>query len=143
MTTESNMDTTTFVAVAIQPNDLEAPPAHETIRYDDFVRWLLKPGTEQVTALHCAIGVAGEAGELADAIKKEYIYNKSRDLENIVEELGDLEFYLQATRNHYGISRAQVIQANAEKLGKRYVSLRYSDAEAIARADKPQDSSKP
>jgi NTP pyrophosphatase (non-canonical NTP hydrolase) len=133
------LDTDDFVSIQMIHKDPEVPPAAETIRYDDFVRWLFKPGTEQVSALHSAIGVAGEAGELADAIKKEYIYGKPRDLENIIEELGDLEWYLQSVRNHYGFSRKQILQANADKLAKRYVNLRYSDAAAINRADKKEN----
>lgn len=127
------IDTDDFVYVILEQDGI---PANETIRYDNFVNWLFKPGTEQVMALHAAIGVAGEAGELADAIKKEYIYGKKRDLDNIIEELGDLEWYMQAVRNHYGVSRKHILQTNADKLAKRYVSLRYSDAAAIDRADK-------
>jgi len=129
-----------YVSVEInsitEENQCDGKNAREVVRYDKFVTWLFKPGTEQVNALHCGIGVVGEAGELVDAIKKEYIYNRPRDLKNIVEELGDIEFYLQATRSHYGLSRGYIIQKNAEKLEKRYAGLRYSDAAAIARADK-------
>lgn len=127
------IDTDDFVYVILEKDGV---PATETIRYDNFVQWLFKPASEQVMALHSAIGVAGEAGELADAIKKEYIYGKPRDLDNIIEELGDLEWYMQSVRNHYGVSRKHVLQCNADKLSKRYVSLRYSDAAAIDRADK-------
>lgn len=131
-----NIDTDDFVYVHLQ---VDGVPAHETIRYDQFVRQLFKAGTEQIMALHSAIGVAGEAGELADAIKKEYIYGKPRDLANIIEELGDLEWYLQSVRNHYGLSRKDILQANADKLAQRYVGLKYSDAAAIARADKKEN----
>ena len=123
-----------FVSVSLSNMDIEAIGT-ETIRYDQFVKWLLKPGTEQIVALHCAIGIAGEAGEIADEIKIEYIYGKPRNLKHIIEELGDLEFYIQALRSHYNISRQQILQANADKLSVRYSTLRYSDEQAIARAD--------
>ena len=134
------VDTRDFIAIPYAPNDPVKPPAFDVIRYDNFVKGLLKPNGETLNALHVALGVAGEAGELADAIKKEYIYNKPRDLANIIEELGDLEFYLQAVRLHYGFSREYILQRNADKLSKRYVSLHYSDAAAIERADKSSDS---
>lgn len=133
--TQVNQDTTDFVAVQIPGTDL-LPPSHEVIRYDQFVRQLFKGDTEQTMAIHAALGVCGESGELGDAIKKEYIYGKPRDLVNIIEELGDLEFYLQQVRLHYGVNRFQVLQANADKLSKRYRGLKYSDAAAIERADK-------
>lgn len=109
---------------------------HNMVRYDMFVRMLFKADTEAMMALHGALGCAGEAGELADAIKKEYIYGKKRDRENIVEELGDLRFYMQAVMNHYGITESELLQANGNKLATRYNGLRYSDEAAIARADK-------
>jgi NTP pyrophosphatase (non-canonical NTP hydrolase) len=131
-------DTNSFVSVEIDPGSsvFGLEPVREVVRYDQFVKNLFKGDTEKVMALHAALGVCGEAGELGDAIKKEYIYGKPRDLVNIVEELGDLEFYLQQVRNHYGIDREYVLQCNAEKLSKRYVGLKYTDAAAIARADK-------
>lgn len=120
------------------PDDPEHPDqdAHNLVRYDIFVRQLFKADTEAMMALHGALGCAGEAGELADAIKKEYIYGKQRDRANIVEELGDLRFYMQAVMNHYGITESEVLQENGNKLAKRYNGLRYSDSAAIARADK-------
>ena len=62
---------------------------------------LAKPGQDivdeltpmQAFALHMAIGVSGEAGELLDTIKKFAIYQKPLDFTNLVEELGDIEFY--------------------------------------------------
>lgn len=131
-------DVNSFVSVEISPGHpaLRVNPVREVVRYDQFVRNLFKGDTEKVMAIHAALGVCGEAGELGDAIKKEYIYGKPRDLVNIVEELGDLEFYMQQIRNHYGVDREYVLQCNAEKLSKRYVGLKYTDAAAIARADK-------
>jgi NTP pyrophosphatase (non-canonical NTP hydrolase) len=110
--------------------------ARETIRYDQFVQQLFKADTRAMMVLHAALGICGEAGELADALKKNAIYNKPIDRNNLVEELGDLEFYMQAVRNLYEISRGEVMQFNAEKLSKRYVGLKYTDQAAQARADK-------
>ena len=111
----------------------------ETVRYDDFVRRLIKPDTEAMMASHIAIGLTGEAGEFADNVKREYHYGKKRtvdSLENVYEELGDIMWYLTAALNHYNISLQQVVQMNADKLSKRYVELKYSDSAAIGRADK-------
>lgn len=121
------------IQVASQPPE---QVAYEVVRYDNFVRNLIKPDTEAMMALHAGLGVCGEAGELADAIKKEYIYKKPRDLANVIEELGDLEWYMQAVRNHYGLTRENILQANADKLSVRYKQLKYSDEAAIERADK-------
>ena len=108
----------------------------ETLRYDAFVSLLFKQQSLAMMCLHAALGVAGEAGELVDAIKKEIIYGKELDRANLVEELGDLRFYIQAAMMLYGISEQEVLQQNANKLSIRYKQLRYSDEEAQGRADK-------
>lgn len=108
----------------------------DVIRYDLFVLQLFKAMPEPIMKIHAALGVCGEAGELADAIKKECIYGKVPDLANIKEELGDLLFYIHATMNMYGITEQEVLQLNAYKLETRYKGLRYSDEAAQKRADK-------
>jgi NTP pyrophosphatase (non-canonical NTP hydrolase) len=110
-----------------------------------MVSTLVKSGDEIILSLtpakahllHMSIGVAGEAGELLDAIKKWVIYGKPLDRENVIEELGDIEFYLQGIRETLDIAREHTLAANLVKLSKRYgEKLRYSDAAAVARADK-------
>lgn len=107
--------------------------------YKEMVENLFKTGGFDCcydSTVHAAMGVAGEAGEVLDLIKKTWAYNKDLDIEKLVEELGDLEFYLEALRQDLGISRKGVLTANQAKLAKRYSSGTYSDASAIARADK-------
>ena len=87
-------------------------------------------------AVRRSLGVCGEAGELADVVKKEVIYGKDHDRKHLVEELGDLRFYTQAVMNLNGITEQEVLQQNANKLCVRYKQLRYSDESAIAREDK-------
>lgn len=111
--------------------------------YTDFVAVRMKGGEDihasltpgKCDLLHGAIGVAGEAGEFLDAVKKHVIYGQPLNLENAIEELGDIEFYLQAVRNSLGIPREFIIQKNVEKLQKRY-PVQYSDEKAQSRDDK-------
>lgn len=104
--------------------------------YANFVQARFKTfPTATETLLHGAVGVAGEAGELLDAVKKNWAYNKPLDAHNVIEELGDLEFYLQAIRSHLGFTRLQILEANVAKLTKRYPTG-YTDEAAAARADK-------
>jgi NTP pyrophosphatase (non-canonical NTP hydrolase) len=110
------------------------------VRYDQFVKQLFKADCGIMMKMHAALGVCGEAGELADAIKKEVVYGKPEDMQNLIEELGDLRFYMQAVQNLYGITEQDILQYNANKLSKRYSSLRYSNEEAIRRADKQKES---
>ena len=112
--------------------------------YQALVSTLQKPGAEiiaelvpkKASALHMAIGISGESGELLDAVKKWVIYGKPLDVENVIEELGDLEFYMEGLRAELGLTREAVIQANIAKLNKRYASGKYSNQQAQDRADK-------
>lgn len=112
--------------------------------YESMVRSLAKQGTvilEELTGSRCnlwhmATGISGEAGELLDAVKKHVAYNKTLDVENIVEELGDLEFYMEGLRQELGITRQETLDGNYDKLMKKRYPQGYSDAAAHARADK-------
>ncbi len=112
--------------------------------HQELVKNLVKPGSEilrtltpsQANLLHMAVGVAGEAGELLDAIKKHCIYNKPLDRANVIEELGDLEFYMEGLRQELSISRDFTLSENVAKLLKRYSTKAYSDQQAVERADK-------
>lgn len=112
------------------------------VRYDDFVRMLFKKQSEELMAMHIGLGIAGEAGEISDVIKRQYNYQSLNmpDMQSfrqaMVEELGDLRFYIQAAMNHYSINEQEILDHNAKKLGKRYAQLRYSDEAAAVRADK-------
>jgi hypothetical protein len=57
-------------------------------------------------------------------------------MENVIEELGDLEFYMEGLRQELGISRDLTLDRNISKLSKRYHSATYSDSQAQERADK-------
>ena len=115
-----------------------------TISYTEIVATLAKPGDQIVAELtasdahimHMAMGISGESGEVLDAIKKAIIYRKQLDKDNVIEELGDLEFYMEGLRQGLGISREEVLNHNIEKLGKRYAGFQYTDTAAKARADK-------
>ena len=122
-----------------QAEQIDATP------YSDMVSALAKPGMDIMTGLtpqrahvlHMAVGISGESGELLDAVKKYTIYGKPLDRENVVEELGDLEFYMEGLRAAFNITRSETLTANKHKLlGKRYASGKYSDEQAISRADK-------
>jgi NTP pyrophosphatase (non-canonical NTP hydrolase) len=114
------------------------------INYDEFVESLSKPGHDicyeltprDAHRIHMAMGISGEAGELLDAIKKATIYRKPYAMENVLEECGDVLFYLQGMLNSFGFTLKDAIAANVYKLGIRYSKGKYSDAQAQSRADK-------
>ena len=112
------------------------------ITHSEMVARLMKPKSElqftptQCDMIHAILGISGECGELLDTIKKHVIYGKSLDMINIVEELGDMEFYLEHLRTICGVTREETIRANMGKLAVRYPGYNYTDAKAKERADK-------
>jgi NTP pyrophosphatase (non-canonical NTP hydrolase) len=65
------------------------------------------------------LGLVGEAGEVAEKVKK-LIRDKSRfTKEDIIKELGDVIFYVTALANYYGSDLQEVIEKNVVKLDGR------------------------
>ena len=85
--------------------------------------------------IHAALGVTGESGEFADAVKRVAIYEGVPDRANMVEELGDLLWYIAYACEVLGEPLEIVARDNIEKLKKRYPEA-YSDFNAHARMDK-------
>lgn len=67
-----------------------------------------------------ALGLCGEAGEVADIIKKHTFQGHKLDNEHIAEELGDVAWYLAITAAAIGVNLDDVLSANIDKLMKRY-----------------------
>lgn len=115
----------------------------DTAAYARMVASLAKPGAAVVAELtaesahlwHMATGISGEAGELLDAIKKAAVYCRAVSRANVVEELGDIEFYMEGLRQGLGITRDETLHANVAKLAVRYGAA-YSNQAAQARVDK-------
>lgn len=70
--------------------------------------------------LHCAIGMADEAGEILDHIKKYVYHNKPFAMNEIASEFGDQEWYKSNALRLLGISFSDVLRANKIKLDARY-----------------------
>ena len=65
------------------------------------------------------LGLVGEAGEVAEKVKKMVRDNKSINQKDIVKELGDVLFYTTALANIYGGTLKSIIELNMEKLDGR------------------------
>lgn len=90
--------------------------------YDQFVHNLFSKEdyTLADNCAHALIGFAGELGELMDAFKKNAVYGAPLDCENIIEELGDLYFYIRGYAiNEQAYSRVDVglDPSTSEKFG--------------------------
>lgn len=70
--------------------------------------------------LHAALGLATEAGEILDALKKHMFYGKPLDEVNLKEELGDTSWYQAIAIDALGTSLEDIQRVNIDKLKARY-----------------------
>ena len=88
------------------------------------------------------LGLVGEAGEVAEKIKK-LIRDSSRfSNQDIVKELGDVVFYATALANYFESSLEEVIELNVDKLDDRQARGVLGGA-AIDAADAASSLAKP
>lgn len=70
--------------------------------------------------LHSGIGLATEAGEFLDALKKHVFYGKDLDTVNLREEMGDVFWYCAIIADELGVDFSEVMERNIAKLKARY-----------------------
>ena len=69
--------------------------------------------------IYPTLGLAGEAGEVAEKIKKRIRDDTKVSPDAILSELGDVLFYTTALANYYNFNLASVIAQNMFKLDGR------------------------
>ena len=67
-----------------------------------------------------ALGLTGEAGEVADLVKKYKWHGHGFDTQRIVAELGDVLWYVATFAAALGVDLDTVAAINIEKLRQRY-----------------------
>jgi len=79
---------------------------------------------EHMKVVYPALGLAGEAGEVADKVKKIYRDDRTdaRFLAEIAKEIGDVMWYCAALANDLGFDLQQVAEMNIYKLKSRKVA---------------------
>ena len=84
--------------------------------------------------LNGALGLTGEAGEVADSIKKTIFHGHGLDLDGLVKELGDVCWYLALLCHAIDVPLEEVMTRNIEKLKKRYPEG-FSESASINRKE--------
>ena len=77
----------------------------------------LKPVVHLVNG---ALGLTGEAGEVADLVKKHTMQGHGLNAEHVAKELGDCLWYVAETATAIGYDLETIMRMNIEKLEKRY-----------------------
>ena len=86
--------------------------------YQEFARLtIMYP--EDVKVVYPTLGLCGEAGEVAEKIKKHM--RDGRSLVGVGLELGDVLWYISALADDLGVTLEEIAQANVDKLESRMV----------------------
>ena len=74
----------------------------------------------EIETLNYVVGLTGEAGEVAELFKKGFFHGQGIDIEKLKKELGDVLWYVAAISTRVGLSLAEIMQHNVDKLKARY-----------------------
>lgn len=100
----------------------------EELTANDFQRAAMRTASgmdydgsgENALLLNGVMGLNGEAGECIDIMKKHIFQGHELNREHMIEELGDVAWYLAVCCEGLGVTLEQVMRGNIEKLMKRY-----------------------
>lgn len=90
----------------------------ESCDMEPIIKRLTNPKT--IRLLHATLGIAGEAGELVEMLKKHIFYGKPIDEINAQEEIGDGLWYVGVAVDVLKTTMNDILTKNIEKLRKRY-----------------------
>ncbi len=113
-------------------NTLGTTPAQQPITSDNYASFVVQycvVTTPKDKLNLAALGLAGETGELVDAIKKHLYGSHQLDAAEMLKELGDTLWYLVLLADTLGFSLDDVIQKNVGKLRSRYQSGSFTSQE--------------
>lgn len=83
--------------------------------------------------LNGVLGLAGESGECCDIVKKNRFQGHELNKEHMIEEIGDVLWYIAETASGLGVTLEEVAQYNLDKLHKRYHGSRFNKEDSIHR----------
>ena len=94
------------------------------MQFDEYqqlaARTLGRDRTHEQQLANAALGLTGEAGEVADVIKKHLFHATPLDQDALAKELGDCLWYIGAFATVLGLSLDDIAQRNIDKLRMRY-----------------------
>lgn len=76
--------------------------------------------TKKEVLINSVMGLCGESGEAIDIVKKWMAQGHELDKEHLAKELGDIAWYLAEAATALEIPLEDILQANIDKLKKRY-----------------------
>ena len=84
--------------------------------------------SERDTHMSWSLAIAGEAGELANLTKKVFVHGHDYDQDRVVDELGDILWYIAVYAEALGVPLSEVAARNLAKVARRYPNGFSTDA---------------
>lgn len=109
----------------------------DSLTANDYQRMAMRTASgldKHSLILNGVMGLNGEAGECIDIMKKHIFQGHELDREHLIEELGDVAWYLAVCCEGIGVSLEEVMERNIEKLKARYPEG-FDKARSINRND--------
>ena len=88
--------------------------------YQQAVKRTMAQLDKQSNLSMLCMGLAGETGEVVDHVKKHLYQGHGLDSEKVIDEAGDVLWYLTNLLSEIGATLEEVQEKNVEKLMKRY-----------------------
>ena len=96
----------------------------DSLSANDYQRMAMRTAGEYNSKYDClrnaAYGLNGEAGEVIDLLKKHEFQGHELDREKLIDELGDVQWYIALAATAMGKTLEDIMQHNVDKLKKRY-----------------------
>lgn len=87
---------------------------------DLYQQAALRTAGDHDLELYASLGLAGEAGEVANLTKKYRYHGHPYAPEKFLDELSDCAWYIAVLSHAHGYKLSEVFQFNIDKLKKRY-----------------------
>lgn len=115
------MDSKEYSKHALVTEPLEIKAVAERLAQRDTIR-----------LLHASFGISSESGEVADAIKRFVFYGRPIDRINLIEEAGDLLWYINVLLDAANSTFDEAMERNIAKLKARFGD-KFTEAKALNR----------
>ena len=94
------------------------------MNFNEYQKLAQRTSSKKISAidkvLNGLMGLNGEAGECIDILKKYFFQGHDLDADKLIDELGDVLWYIAETCTGIGVTMEEVAKRNIEKLRKRY-----------------------
>ena len=102
----------------------QATEATQVIDFNEYQTLALRTMNPKIVGIkritNCAMGAAGEAGEIVDEVKKHLFHDHPLNAEKLIKEAGDNLWYIAVLVHTLGVNLSDVAQGNVNKLRLRY-----------------------